>query len=438
MISEGGAFTRTANMINIAAGSLFLLTAAKLSVDYYRHRTIGITILVFVATLSALAGLTFHYSHAWTSNWWFWHVLRLCAHISLVIYLLVEFLRLMKERSAAILLFEQKNDELAASEQTLMALNQQLISNQQRLVEEKKRFETLFDSEPDAIFIAEPETGILINANRAAVELTRYPAEKLVGMHQSLLHPEKMREKYGEKFREIAFNDSREPQEVVIQDAQGNIVPVEVVGNVVKVAGKKIVIGIFRDITARKELEKQKEAAYRNILTQKQLTDSILDSLPGIFYQIGMDGQYKRWNKKFLAVTGLTDEEMQATNAVDFFREDDINHVTKAMETVFTQGEAEVEADLHIKSGESIPYLFTGVKFEIEGNPYILGMGLDISNLRSTQNTLTRTVQELETFNKMAVGRELRMIELKAQINSLSKELGKKAPYDLQFAEQDS
>jgi hypothetical protein len=128
---------------------------------------------------------------------------------------------------------------------------------------------------------------------------------------------------------------------------------------------------------------------------------------------------------------------MQTINAVDFFRGDDITDVAKAMETVFMDGEAEVEADLYLKSGESIPYLFTGIQFEIEGNPYILGMGLDISNLKTTQAELTRTVKELEIFNKMAVGRELRMVELKAKINSLSAELGKEAPYDLEFAEQD-
>ncbi|MCF8075122.1 MAG: hypothetical protein K9K87_03015, partial [Desulfotignum sp.] len=119
MIGDGGAFTKTADIINVAAGILFFITAVKLTADYYRHRIPGITVLIFVATLSALAGLTFHYSHAWTDHWWFWHVLRLFAHISLLIYLLVEFFRSMKERSAAILLFEQKNTELKDSNEQL-------------------------------------------------------------------------------------------------------------------------------------------------------------------------------------------------------------------------------------------------------------------------------------------------------------------------------
>lgn len=40
-------------------------------------------------------------------------------------------------------------------------------------------------------------------------------------------------------------------------------------------------------------------------------------------------------------------------------------------------------------------------------------------------------IAELEFFNKMAVGRELRMIELKEEINTLYRRLGQKGPYPL-------
>ena len=44
---------------------------------------------------------------------------------------------------------------------------------------------------------------------------------------------------------------------------------------------------------------------------------------------------------------------------------------------------------------------------------------------------LERSNAELEQFNRLAVGRELRMIELKRQINELCKAVGKEPPYDL-------
>ncbi|MBN2702860.1 MAG: hypothetical protein JXR23_01485, partial [Pontiellaceae bacterium] len=43
---------------------------------------------------------------------------------------------------------------------------------------------------------------------------------------------------------------------------------------------------------------------------------------------------------------------------------------------------------------------------------------------------LKRHIHDLEQFNKLAVGRELRMIELKKEVNALCRELGKPERYD--------
>ena len=46
---------------------------------------------------------------------------------------------------------------------------------------------------------------------------------------------------------------------------------------------------------------------------------------------------------------------------------------------------------------------------------------------------LETTVQELKQFNRLAVGRELRMVELKQHTNELAAALGRPLPYDLSF-----
>jgi len=52
---------------------------------------------------------------------------------------------------------------------------------------------------------------------------------------------------------------------------------------------------------------------------------------------------------------------------------------------------------------------------------------------KQAEEKLSETVKDLEQFNKMAVGRELRMIELKKEINALLAELDREEKYETDF-----
>ncbi|MEE8558596.1 MAG: hypothetical protein V3T14_12005 [Myxococcota bacterium] len=66
------------------------------------------------------------------------------------------------------------------------------------------------------------------------------------------------------------------------------------------------------------------------------------------------------------------------------------------------------------------------------------------SELKSTTEELTRSsleldtrLEELERFNDLAVGRELKMVELKQEINELCQSIGQPERYDLSFTEEE-
>jgi len=61
----------------------------------------------------------------------------------------------------------------------------------------------------------------------------------------------------------------------------------------------------------------------------------------------------------------------------------------------------------------------------------------DITGRKQSEQALAEQVRDLERFNNLAVGREQRMIQLKQEVNELSRQLGKPAPYDLDFLQQD-
>lgn len=50
-------------------------------------------------------------------------------------------------------------------------------------------------------------------------------------------------------------------------------------------------------------------------------------------------------------------------------------------------------------------------------------------NLKTAEETLVRKAKELQTFYELTVGRELKMVELKKEINDLLRTVGKEAKY---------
>jgi len=66
------------------------------------------------------------------------------------------------------------------------------------------------------------------------------------------------------------------------------------------------------------------------------------------------------------------------------------------------------------------------------GNPVrMIGTNWDITDERKRMEEFRRTIEELQLFNQLATNRELVMIELKQQINSLCSRLGYPPAYDL-------
>ena len=61
-----------------------------------------------------------------------------------------------------------------------------------KLRESEELFRSLFERIPDAIFLADPETSLIIDVNTAATHLMKKSREELIGIHQSSLHPPEM------------------------------------------------------------------------------------------------------------------------------------------------------------------------------------------------------------------------------------------------------
>ncbi len=126
------------------------------------------------------------------------------------------------------------------------------------------------------------------------------------------------------------------------------------------------------------------------------LSERTLESLPGIFYLYNEQGRFIRWNRNWERVTGYTSEEVVRRSPLDYFEGEDRRLLEERIRQVFSQGEARIEAEIITKDGRKIPYDFSGLRIEIDGAPYLIGMGIDITERRHAEEALRRANDELD------------------------------------------
>ena len=141
------------------------------------------------------------------------------------------------------------------------------------------------------------------------------------------------------------------------------------------------ILGIAHDVTEQIQLQKA-------VLKEKELSENILNSLPGVFYFYDHNGKFLRWNKNLELVTGYSSEEISNMHPLDFFRGKEKDLIAERIKYVFERGESATEANFTDKKGEFFPYYFTGRRIEMEGQPYLIGMGIDISERKRTEEAL--------------------------------------------------
>ncbi len=154
----------------------------------------------------------------------------------------------------------------------------------------------------------------------------------------------------------------------------------------------KVLVSIM-DITEQKE-------AQQAILEEKDFSEQIINSIPGIFYVFNTDGRFIRWNENFAQVSEYSAEEILTMHPTVFFTGDEQGRVAERIGEVFTQGSASVMANFTSKSGIQKPYFLTGLRAVIEGEMILVGTGVDISERVAAEEALEEKALDLKRSNE--------------------------------------
>ncbi|MDD2467664.1 MAG: nuclear transport factor 2 family protein, partial [Desulfobulbus sp.] len=152
------------------------------------------------------------------------------------------------------------------------------------------------------------------------------------------------------------------------------------------------------------EEHKQTEVALRR---EQLFSKKVIESLPGIFYLYTYpELRLILWNREHESLLGYGVGEIAGRHITEWNVPESEDAVLKTIEVVMTQGKASVEASLLRKNGGSVPFILTGIKFEAQGQRYLMGLGIDITDRKRAEAEAEKLQVQLTQGQKMeSVGR---------------------------------
>lgn len=266
--------------------------------------------------------------------------------------------------------------EKKKTDQKLQQFNEELTS---QVAEKTKEITDILERVTDG-FIALDKEFRYTYANKKIGDMTRHDPAQLIGRNVWDVFPDAVSTPTYAAFMKamkeqvyVSNTDHFEPLEIW---QENHIYP--------SANGLSVFI---RDISERKRAENE-------ITRMRSLSETLIDSLPGVFYFYDETGKFIRWNKQFEKVTGYSSEEIAVMHPAQFFQGADKEHIINRIKQVFDTGTGDAEACFTTKEGRRIPYYFKAVRMEYDGKTCLLGTGFDMTEKRKAEEDIKLSEQK--------------------------------------------
>jgi PAS domain S-box-containing protein len=263
------------------------------------------------------------------------------------------------------------------------------ILAQEALRESEEKFSKVFYASPIPLSINRVSDGRYVEVNGSFLERSGYQRQEVIGRTAQEMGVWVNPAEREKMMRTLHEQGSLRNFEGQFRTKSGEIGTALLFREIIEIAGEKHFIGSSLDITERKQIEEA-------VLKERDFSDAMLNSLPGIFYFYDQTGKFLRWSQTLETVSGYSAKEIAQMKPLDFFEEREKSYVAQSIREVFETGESSGETNFVSKNGKRTPYYFTGTRIEIENVPYLIGMGIDISQRKRAEEELRQLNLELE------------------------------------------
>ena len=282
--------------------------------------------------------------------------------------------------------------------------------------------ESLIKNAPDPMFVSDLE-GKILQANDAAFALLGFRPEEVI--EQSLLgfiSPQETRE-FTAAVREVVEKGVTRNVRLNPRAATGEVIPTTLNASALRDARGRVIgaIGILRDM---RELDKAR--AYAESLTK---------NAPDPVFVSDLEGKILQANDAAFALLGFRPDEVIEQSVSRFISPEETREFLAALREVVEKG---VTRNFRLTprsaKGEVIPTsLNASAVRDVDGKVIgAIGVLRDmrayetvVRDLEKSKLELQEKILELEKFEEVVVGRELKMIALEKEIDGLRHELGR-------------
>jgi PAS domain S-box-containing protein len=265
------------------------------------------------------------------------------------------------------------------------------------LEESEERYRTQFEEALDAIFLADAETGIILDCNRAAAELVGREKSELIGKHQRILHPpERIRGEFTKTFKQHLKEKEGQVLETRVITKNGEIRDVAIKANIFQLQGRKMLQGAFRDITASKRTEDALRMAEKKFRT-------IFENVHDVITYVDKHGKILDVNDKVEDLLGYKRDEVVGKHflKLGIIKLKNIPRISRLFTRTIRKREARelVELELKHKNGNKV-FVEVGTRFirnngEVEG---IVNIFRDVTERRKAEKAIRESQQKFEAL----------------------------------------
>jgi PAS domain S-box-containing protein len=276
--------------------------------------------------------------------------------------------------------------------------------------------ESLIENAPDPVFVSDLE-GKILQANDAVSQMLGFRKDEVVEQSLSrFISPEETRE-FTAALREVVERGVTRNAVLHPRTASGEVIPTTLNASALRDSDRKVIgaIGILRDM---RELDKARAYA-----------ESLIENAPDPVFVSDLEGKILQANDAVSQLLGFRQDEVVEQSLSRFISPEETREFTAALREVVERGVTRnARLNPRSASGEVIPTTLNASALrDTDGNVIgAIGILRDmrayervVRDLEQSKAELQEKILDLEKFEEVVVGRELKMIALEKELEAL-------------------